>query len=1007
MVKQLGHNSPLGAFHNLGSRVQRRSLGASSLSILNLKTFYPQGFPASAAAGEAQPGTADSTVARKEDTSASPPQAPTPSETTIEQVNPFRTSLQRYFAPEVGDVNEISATAEDKALQRSTDETTSEQAPIADIAQSVPRLQPPTSIAEISKNNTHSDLQRSAENLPSNEKSDSGQKPPIGLTSTDINQSIQSLREPSSPIQRQHANRQQPSKVESPSELEVQTSVSPNLPLNGEVEPTLGSRAAASSIQRQVSPAPETSANTDNVLSVNSQADQAQPETKDLGLNHGNELFDLTATPKNSSSPPTAVQRSIAELYNNEAIAGQGQIPVDLAASASNQNVSQAKTPLNASSPIQSTSDQVESIQRASQLSDSVSSELSLTNTTQLSANVLSETEIPENVSNVHSVTNSAESVQRANDLPQSTTASDDSGQVDITQLSVNSGSDAEIPENVRNVHSNANAVESVQRASDVTQSTTASHDSGQVDIVEPDDRRQIDTAQLSANVLAETEKSQSVSDVHSGANSTQSVQRAGDVTQSTTASHDSGQVDIVQPADRRQIETTQLSTNVLAETESTENLSDVQPVVNLAESVQRVSDVTQLATASNELGQVDIVQPGDLRQTDIAQLSANVLAETEKSQSVSDVHSGANSTQSVQRAGDVTQSTTASHDSGQVDIAQSGDLRQIDITQPSANVLAETESTENLSDVHFGTNSTESVQRAGDVTQSTTASNDSGQVDIAQSGDLRQIDITQPSANVLAETESTENLSDVHFGTNSTQSVQRTGDITQSTTVSHELGQVDIVQPDDLSQTDITQLSANVLAETESTENVNNFQPGVNFAESVQRAGDITQSTTASHDSGQVNIVQPDDLSQIDITQPSANVLAETESTENVNNFQPGVNFAESVQRAGDITQSTTASHDSDQLDIAQSADLSQIDITQPSANSRSDAESTENLRNVHSGANSVESVQRAGDVTQSTTASHDSGQVDIVSTLMTFVKQTRLSYRLMFFLKLRRVRI
>ena len=128
----------------------------------------------------------------------------------------------------------------------------------------------------------------------------------------------------------------------------------------------------------------------------------------------------------------------------------------------------------------------------------------------------------------------------------------------------------------------------------------------------------------------------------------------------------------------------------------------------------------------------------------------------------MSDVHSGANSIESVQRAGDVTQSTTASNELGQVDIAQPDDLSQIDITQPSANVLAETESTENLSDVHSDTNSTESVQRAGDVTQSTTASHDSGQVDIVQPADRHQIDTTQLSTNVLAETESTEHVSNV-----------------------------------------------------------------------------------------------------------------------------------------------------------------------------------------------------------------------------------------------------
>mgnify|MGYP001792629571 CR=1 FL=1 len=54
MVKeQLGHQSPLGAFGNLGQStltrsaifLQRRALGSQSLSILNLKAFYPNGFP--------------------------------------------------------------------------------------------------------------------------------------------------------------------------------------------------------------------------------------------------------------------------------------------------------------------------------------------------------------------------------------------------------------------------------------------------------------------------------------------------------------------------------------------------------------------------------------------------------------------------------------------------------------------------------------------------------------------------------------------------------------------------------------------------------------------------------------------------------------------------------------------------------------------------------------------------------------------------------------------------
>ena len=158
-------------------------------------------------------------------------------------------------------------------------------------------------------------------------------------------------------------------------------------------------------------------------------------------------------------------------------------------------------------------------------------------------------------------------------------------------------------------------------------------------------------------------------------------------------------------------------------------------------------------------------MQPGELRQTDITQPSANSRSDAESIENLRNVHSDANLTESVQRAGDITQSTMASNDSGQVDIVESDELRQTDITQLSANSRSDAESTENLRNVHSDANSTESVQRAGDVTQSTTASNDSGQVDIVQPADLRQTDTTQPSANVLSETESTENLSNVQPG--------------------------------------------------------------------------------------------------------------------------------------------------------------------------------------------------------------------------------------------------
>ncbi|MEM9946776.1 MAG: hypothetical protein AAF810_12015, partial [Cyanobacteria bacterium P01_D01_bin.36] len=68
MGNQLGHGAPLGALHSLGSQVQRRALGNAPLSILNLKAFYPNGFP-SIAAGEGTTATSkhDASIQRKSD----------------------------------------------------------------------------------------------------------------------------------------------------------------------------------------------------------------------------------------------------------------------------------------------------------------------------------------------------------------------------------------------------------------------------------------------------------------------------------------------------------------------------------------------------------------------------------------------------------------------------------------------------------------------------------------------------------------------------------------------------------------------------------------------------------------------------------------------------------------------------------------------------------------------------------------------------------------------------
>lgn len=132
MAKSLGHRSPLGAFHTLGGQIQRRSLGLSPLSILDLKTFYPHGFPtvppntSAIDASENGSGSTENIVARQVDSSAavssdivSPGRssASGPSNPAI----PFRNQLQHYFSnPLQGDVVSGNESPSQTTVNRST-----------------------------------------------------------------------------------------------------------------------------------------------------------------------------------------------------------------------------------------------------------------------------------------------------------------------------------------------------------------------------------------------------------------------------------------------------------------------------------------------------------------------------------------------------------------------------------------------------------------------------------------------------------------------------------------------------------------------------------------------------------------------------------------------------------------------------------------------------------------------------------------------------------------------
>ena len=309
MAKYLGHDTPLGAFYNLGSWVQRRALGSSSLSILDLRTFYPQGFPViSTEDSDNEPQHKSSaetlqntqlsttldtvTAARKPDPEThslddqtpnnQPTALPDSTESITAETTSFRTSLQRYFTPPnqvstppdlvhrsvSNQKSAIAKTATDSSvetaadctlpddnssdieeaqdfnnqpLQRSTIEQSPQQAfnssqpSVAETVHSIQRLQTSSSTSQTAANVAQANVTQESEQKPSGLDNDqstpngqtnsetniistTSQQPPAGLTSTDINQSLQSLR---APVQRSVTEQDSPIAVSSGNQPDI------------------------------------------------------------------------------------------------------------------------------------------------------------------------------------------------------------------------------------------------------------------------------------------------------------------------------------------------------------------------------------------------------------------------------------------------------------------------------------------------------------------------------------------------------------------------------------------------------------------------------------------------------------------------------------------------------------------------------------------------------------------------------------------------------------------
>ncbi|MEM6253177.1 MAG: hypothetical protein AAF821_09665 [Cyanobacteria bacterium P01_D01_bin.156] len=173
MAKSLGHTSPLGIARSLGSWVQRRSLGSIPLSILDLKTFYPQGFPVvpsdNLTTQPVETTSSENTVARQVDAAPLENAAAQKSLASAEPAVPFRNQLQHYFSSE--------ATAPKNNVDNVSNQTRVNRSILSE------SVSPPTDIpAEAQTNQTSA--------TPPQDDSRLAQENPVQATETDHSQRL-------------------------------------------------------------------------------------------------------------------------------------------------------------------------------------------------------------------------------------------------------------------------------------------------------------------------------------------------------------------------------------------------------------------------------------------------------------------------------------------------------------------------------------------------------------------------------------------------------------------------------------------------------------------------------------------------------------------------------------------------------------------------------------------------------------------------------------------------
>jgi len=1029
MARQLGHGLPLGAFRNLGSWVQRHSLGTSSLSILDLKTFYPRGFPAVESSAQEPQSNTSAAVARKIDTSAPAldtqvssnkrSSAPIldsrissnkniPGPVSRKQTAPFRASLQRYFRPEtralpapadeilsqkevthssaptyqvtsqpdvanpstpdlqsasaettasdpastsettanvsstepsLPKVIEWSKTSGGGALQCSvteeiqTDESGSSQPSVADITHSIQSLQPSSSTPRA----IHSELQRTTDIINSSSVSSSirsssvepntsiptqqsAQRP--GLASTDINQSIQSLREPSASIQR--ATEQHNQSLEQPAELRTVESKAP--PITSpqlETQTAQQPKASAPSVQRlnestETSPSslspnqnPGTASIHDQGQLLQRQLDSTTAEVPTHQADHKSEPVQQS-TEQNATQPPNsgtaAISTHQAEPESGPVQQDTEQNPTTLEQLPSSRNDELLNTHARSytasnqttTAPAQlNVSPKIQTVLESSQIPSSPTS--SNLNTVQKQPNSASKD--PVNIDNSPPDNPSP----TLNNLPQ----------VQLTpfQQRTSQPSEADLIETISNQPTVTNSTESVQRVAESAQSPTSDS---------------LDPSSVSAQNL---DSIQPVSDitVHPAVNLPQAATSTPLVSKASSA--------IQRTPDQSNIISSKPTTSVQRSTVESE---DGRSIAKLSISQEQADAIAPHPSAQTE-------RSPNLSDTATSPTTDRPLSETKSVTSY--IQSVANPFESIQRTADSTQSPKFA----------ANDTIQTDITQLAADNLSETLIAENPSDSQPATNSTEPVQRVAELHRSTPPTSNPRQLEETQqppvtsnpkeegnlSTELKIPSQTSPIQRLPDKADNKLNPSPIHnHELSDSPSVQTQLSSLSVTELAPSVSAESVIatpspssalqrqtnSPQSFQSTDSPEVSTKATATVSNNQNTALSETGPVLAESATAAlnpQNILQRHTKSSTSTDKTELQPKSTATVSNNKDTV-ALSETLSTEVGESVTTTSNLSSTLQRQTDSFQSADISPD--QTESAAHVSGDQEAIEQPS---------------------------------------------------------------------------